>query len=120
MSAVENYVDTIFASRTADAEAMLKAELDGEEYEGQDASDAIAEFPLAIDPRVHVVITFGMGGPGDDIDCTLVRTHYGYELDAATYRAYWGSESKETRLREGDALWTLAERYIEGIDLNNE
>lgn len=116
MSSSEDYVKQVFASRSATAEAMLKANADGAEYEEQDAYGALAEFPLAVQRRTLVTITLGVGGPGDWIDAVCVKNGNALEVQSATYTAQWGSDKKETILRPSDALWRLAEFYIEAME----
>jgi len=120
MSTVDEYLNNAFTSRENDARDMLTASSDGAEYEGQDADDAISELPLAIDTRVHIVITLSMGGPSEQIDCEVSRGQFGeWELDRATFTVSWGFDSRTQRLYETDALYTLAERYIEGVEIGS-
>jgi hypothetical protein len=96
---------------------MLDAEREGVEWEGGDASDAISEYPLAVEVKTIVEIQISTGGPAEWIVCEVSRANYGgYELDRATFHAAWGSDSRETRLDSTDALYQLAERYLEGLE----
>lgn len=109
MNSPEDYVNNARNSREEDAQAMLDAVDAGEEYEGQDADEAIDELPLSVELEHHVVIVLSTGGPHEEIDVTI----YGDgTIKEAKFGAYWGNNRKETRLHEGDALWTLAERYV--------
>lgn len=109
MMETTDYVRNARRSREEDVRAMLDASAAGEEFEGQDAEDAISELPLSIEWQRHVVITLSTGGPAEWIDATV-------EADGsfrAEFHAVWGSESSIQPLREGDALWELVARYIE-------
>lgn len=102
------YVSNARQSREEDARRMLDALEAGEEFEGQDADEALDELPLSVEVVRHVVIVLSTGGPHEEIDAvvdgdTMMRAHF---------RAGWGSDSRETRLTPNDALWTLAERYV--------
>ena len=110
MNSPEDYVNNARNSREEAAQAMLDAADAGEEYEEQDADEAIDELPLEVRAERHVVIVLSTGGPHEEIDATLYDDG---TLKSATFGAYWGSDKKETQLRESDALWRLAERYVE-------
>lgn len=116
MDSSADYVNEVFKSRSETAAEMLAAEEAGEEYEDQDASDAIWDFPLAIDRKVFVRITIGFGGPTDWIDAVCTSDGGMLGLESATYTAAWGSDRKVTELHRSDALWKLAERYVESME----
>jgi hypothetical protein len=91
--------------------------LGGDEWMDTDAaSEAIWEFPLAIDRKILVTITLGTGGPSDWIDAECSDYNGSLGIDSATYYASWGSDRREVRLSPSDALWQLAERYIESLE----
>jgi len=114
-----DYVNTIQASRETYAAKLLRKESKGKMIDGQDPTEAIWEMPLAIDTKILVTITFGTGGPSDWIDAECSKDSYGtLGIDRATFHAVWGSSSKETCLDSSDALWQIAERYVESIDPN--
>jgi len=113
MSSTEDYVTGAFRSRNEDARVLLDAQTAGEPVDGyDDASDAIAELPLGIDTERHVIITLSTGGPGEWIDVELDMAG---DIQSAEFVAVWGSDRRVTRIDETDALWTLAEQYVESF-----
>lgn len=117
MSTTTDYVNRSFESYNATASAMLDAEREGQavDYEGQDATDAIYEWPLSLDVKIHVEISLTLGGPNVWVDAEVSKASFGWELDSAVFHAAWGSDIVERTLNSGDGLWTLAERYIETL-----
>lgn len=116
MSDTADYVENTFKSRSEAAAAMLEAYRNEGEYDGQDAGDALAEYPLAIDRKVLITITIGIGGPGDWIDAVCTDYDGALGIDSATHTAAWGSDRKVTTLHPSDALWQLAEHYVESME----
>lgn len=142
MESTADYINTTYTSREAYAARLLalaNGELtdpdsldpveDADEYQealealqGDDfmdedaAQEALDQFPLAIDRKILVRVQLGFGGPSDWIDAECSAYDGSLGIDSATHYAVWGSDSKETRLSSSDALWKLAERYIEGME----
>lgn len=111
MSSTQDYVTGAFRSRNEDARVLLDAQTAGEPVDGyDDASDAIAELPLSIETERHVIILLSTGGPAEWIDVELYSNG---EIRSAEFVAVWGSDRRATRIDETDALWTLAEQYVE-------
>lgn len=113
MSTPAEYVAGAFKSRTADATVMLEAFEDAEDMTGADeALTAIEEYPLEITVVRHVEILLSTGGPGEWIDVELDADG---SIARGTFVAVWGSERSEYVLNEDDALWTLAQRYVDAV-----
>lgn len=108
MSTTREYLDRAQQGRETDVQAMFDAEWNGEEYEGQPAEVALDELPLSVEIIRHVVITLSTGGPHEELDAELTADG---DVRAATFRAYWGSDRVEREVRQGSALWGLAERF---------
>ena len=113
MDSTKDYVTGAFRSRNDDARALLDAQRAGEAVEGyDDATDAISELPLSIEVHRHVEILLSTGGPAEWIDAELYSDG---SIRSAEFVAVWGSDRRVSRIDETDALWTLAEWYVEGI-----
>ena len=113
MNSTEDYVTGAFRSRSEDARALLDAQRAGTPVDGyDDATDAIAELPLSIEVHRHVEILLSTGGPAEWIDAELEADG---SIRSAEFVAVWGSDRRVSRIDESDALWTLAEWYVEGI-----
>lgn len=118
MDSSAEYVNEVFASRSATAKEMLEANAKGVPYDEQDAYEVLADYPLAIQRKTLVTVILGIGGPGDWIDAVCVKNGRALEIESATYTAQWGSDKKVTLLRPDDHLWKLAEYYIEVMEVN--
>lgn len=117
MTSTSQMIQEMYKSYTETAEAALAAESAGEEYEEQPADEWITDWALSVDKKTIVDIALTLGGPNVFIRCVCSPgQHYGLELDSATFIAAWGSDTKETRLDSSDALWQVAERYIDCMD----
>lgn len=110
-----DYINGAFESYNATAGAMLDAEREGVECEDGDPSEAIDNYALSIDTRIHVEISLTLGGPNVWIDAEVSKSASGwsYELADATFHAAWGGDRVKRTLSTSDPLYTLAERYIE-------
>jgi hypothetical protein len=109
-------VMAMYTSYEATAQAALDAERAGEEYEEQDPSDFLNEWALSLDTSIVVDVMLTVGGPTAYIHCECSKGSYGLEIDRATFIAQWGSDRKETHLDSSDALWQVAERYLESME----
>jgi hypothetical protein len=108
----------MFNSYQETAQGALDA-IDAEaEYEGyDDASEFLDNWALSLDTSIVVDVMLTVGGPTAYIHCECSRDGYGsLGIDRATFIASWGSDSKETRLDSSDALYQVAERYIESME----
>lgn len=117
MSSTTDYINNSYQSRTDTvAKAYRKAEK-GKLMEGQDPQEFLDELPLAVDTKIVVSIVLSTGGPHEEIECEVSKSRRfaGYELDRATFGAYWGGEKRETRLSEGEPLYRFAESIIENM-----
>ncbi len=111
MSTADDYISNARASREEDVRALLDAEAaDERTTDGEDPSDALDALPLEVAIEKHIVIVLSTGGPHEEIDAVV--DDHGYVMSAA-FRAVWGGDRVETPIREGDALWTLAQRFAE-------
>ena len=108
----KDYVTGAFRSRNDDLTAMLAAEAAGDEYEGDDPTERMEELPLSVELIRHVEILLSTGGPAEWIDAELEADG---SIRSAEFVAVWGSDRRVTRIDETDALWALAEQYVEGI-----
>jgi len=107
----------MYRSYAETARQALDAESAGEEYEEQDPSEFLNDWALSVDTKVLVTVWLTLGGPNVYIDCECSKDNYGQlGIDRATFVAAWGSDRKETRLDSSDALYAVAERYIEGME----
>jgi hypothetical protein len=105
---VQHYVHSAFRSHEDDIRKLL----DGEAIEdGQDAQEALDEYPLAVEKEVHMVITISTGGPHEEIDAVISDGR----VTRATFGCYWGSERIERSLSRSDALYQWAESLVEVI-----
>lgn len=116
MNSTAEHVNESYNSRSNDARDMLAAYETGDSWEGYDAGDSLSDLPLSIERKVLVTITLGTGGPSDWIDAVCSTFEGELGIESATYTAVWGSDRKVTELRSSDALWKLAEYYIEGME----
>jgi hypothetical protein len=112
-----DYVADMYRSYSETAEQVMEAVDNDEEYEEQDARDWLNEWALSLDTSIVVDVMLGVGGPTAYIHCECSKARFGLEIDRASFIAVWGSERRETRLDSSDALWRVAESYIEGMDL---
>ena len=113
MDSTKDYVAGAFRSRNEDARVLLDASYAGSSVDGyDDAETAIDELPLSVEVERHVIIMLSVGGPAEWIDAELYEAG---DIKSAEFVAVWGSERRATRIDETDALWTLAEQYVEGI-----
>src|SRR5665647_3145968 len=113
MDSTKDYVTGAFRSRNDDARVLLDAQIAGKPVDGyDDAQDAIDELPLSIEVHRHVEILLSVGGPAEWIDAELYTDG---SIRSAEFVAVWGSDRRSSRIDETDALWTLAEQYVEGI-----
>lgn len=114
-----DYVNTVHASRSETAVELLGQLETGEEfpeghdYEGQDAYDALMEFPLSIERKELVEIILGSGGPSDWLEVTCSRDRFGLVVESVTYYATWGSDKLTRVLSNTEPLYMLAEYYVE-------
>jgi hypothetical protein len=110
-------VMAMYTSYEETAQQALDAERAGEEYEEQDPTDFLNEWALSLDASIVVDVMLTVGGPTAYVHCECSKDSSGsLGFDRATFIAAWGSDSKETRLDSSDALWQVAERYIEGME----
>jgi hypothetical protein len=117
MPDTKDHVLAMFDSYNETAQEALDAIDAGEEYEGQDPSDFLDEWPLSLDTSIIVDIMLGVGGPTAYIHCEVSKGNYGtLEIDRATFIASWGGDKRETPLSMGDALYAVANRYIEAME----
>lgn len=118
MSETQEQLNGMFASMEESVQAMLDAETAGEEYEGQDPTDALYEFGYGATKKILVTLTLAGGGPSAWIDCECSKDEHGnLELDSATYHAtWWGNTPDRRELDSSDALYQWAERMIEGME----
>ena len=116
MNSTAEHVADSFNSRSADAKRMLDLRDSDNEQTQEDAQEALDNFPLSIDRKVLVTITLGYGGPSDWIDAVCTVERGTLELESATYTAVWGTDEDTTKLQDTDALWQLAEHYIETME----
>lgn len=118
MSSTKDEVMNMFHSYEETANGALEAERNGTEFEEyEDASEFLDNWPLSLDTSITVKVWLTFGGPNAYIECQCSKGSYGtLELDSATFIAAWGSNSKETLLDSTDALWQVAERYIESME----
>src|SRR5665647_3142828 len=113
MDSTKDYVTGAFRSRNDDARVLLDAQTAGSPVDGyDDATDAISELPLSIEVHRHVEILLSTGGPAEWIDAELESDG---SIRSAEFVAVWGSDRRASRIDETDALWTLAEWYVESI-----
>ena len=113
MDSTKDYVTGAFRSRNEDARVLLDAVTTGERGTDRDDAEAeIAELPLSIEVHRHVEILLSVGGPAEWIDAELYTDG---SIRSAEFVAVWGSDRRSSRIDETDALWTLAEQYVEGI-----
>lgn len=110
---VRDYVTGAYASREEDARAILAAYDAGEEYEGQDAGDALAEWPLSVEVELGrpAEVLLSWGGPGEWLEATC----RGGAVDSVTFHVVWGSERQETAVPEDSPLFHLAAWYVQPL-----
>lgn len=107
----------MYRSYEETAAAALEAGRNDEEYEDHESGwDFLDNWALSLDTSIVVDVMLTVGGPTAYIHCECSKSRYGLEIDRATFIAQWGSDRKETRLSNSDALWQVAERYIEGME----
>lgn len=110
---VREYLTAAYASREDDARGMLDALDAGEEYDGQDASDALAEYPLDVNLELGAPgeVLLSTGGPSEwlEVECRSL------EVSEVTFRAAWGSESVRRHVPEHSPLHRLASYYLEPL-----
>jgi len=117
MSSTKDQVMEMFAGYSETASEALEAADNQEEYEEQDAYEFLDNWALSLDTSVVVDVMLTVGGPTAYIHCECSKDSYGsLGIDRATFIASWGSDSKETRLSSSDALWRVAEYYLEGME----
>lgn len=116
MNSTAQHVADSFNSRTEAARSLLNLRDSDNEQVREDVEEELSELPLSIDRKVLVTITLGLGGPSDWIDAVCTVERETLELESATYTAVWGSDKEVTELRDTDALWQLAEYYVESLE----
>lgn len=118
MSNTKDQVMSMFEALEATAAEALEAADNGSEYDGyEDGSEFLDNWALSLDTSIVVDVMLTVGGPTAYIHCECSKGSYGtLEVDRATFIASWGSDSKETRLDSSDALYRVAERYIETME----
>lgn len=118
MNSTAEHVNNSYTSRTETARNLLAAygDFNAPEEVREQAQEELDLLPLSVDRKVLVTITLGYGGPSDWIDAVCSTDGGRLELDTASYTAVWGTDEKTTALQPSDALWMLAEHYIEGME----
>jgi hypothetical protein len=118
MSETQDQLNSMFSDMEETMQTILDAEQAGEEYEGQDPSDALHEFGYGVTKKTLVTLTLAGGGPSAWLDCECSADDHGnLELDSVTYHATWWGNTPDVReLDSSDALYQYAERIIEGME----
>lgn len=111
-------VNEMFASYEETANGALQAAEADEEYEDHESGwDFLDNWALSLDRSVIVDVMLTVGGPTAYIHCECSADSCGtLGIDRATFIAQWGSDTKETRLSSSDALYRVAERYVESME----
>lgn len=110
LSCAQRIADRL-SSREEDFEKIFDAIDNDQEYEGQDAYDALHEYALGISNYEVVRIDLSTGGPADWLECivnrnSLVRVDYHF--------ADWFDHA-EMLVSEDSALWSYAESIVGSI-----
>jgi hypothetical protein len=72
------------------------------------AEDALQDSILAVDTYRGFKVQISFGGPSEWLDC---RVDEDGDLVSVEFIAAWWSSPRESDVREGDALWRLAEYH---------
>lgn len=93
-------------------DAIQHAAEDSEEYEGQDAFDALYDQPLEVTQQRYLCVVLTTGGP--HIVATADFSENGI-IHNTRLVGIWGSERIEQQVHAGSGLHWALQRYAEGL-----
>lgn len=104
-------IDERLAGREEDMFNIFNALDNDEEYEGQDAHDAMHEYALGYDKIEMLKIQLSTGGPGDWLEC--------YLSDNALYKVEYHFndwfDHAQVNVDDDSSLFRYAETVVEGM-----
>ena len=104
-------IDHQLAGREEDFDNIFEAMDNDEEYEGQDAYDALHEYALGYEKKDMLKIELSTGGPGDWLECYLSDN----ELYKVEYHFNDWFDHAQTAVDENSSLFRYAETVVEGM-----
>lgn len=107
-------IDEHMLGREEDFDKIFEAMDNDEEYEGQDAYDAMHEYALHYDKKEMLKIQLSTGGPGDWLECYLSDN----ELYRVEYHFNDWFDHAQTTVDENSSLFRYAEAVVEALYFN--
>ena len=108
-------IDEHLAGREEDMLNIFNAMDNEEEYEDQDAYDAIHEYALGYEQKNMLKIELSTGGPGDWLECYLSDNFSVYKVE---YHFNDWFDHAQTTVDEDSSLFRYAEFIIDGMYFN--